>query len=183
MDFIMKCRIIYSSIVVLFLFTVTGCVTSNSERVNREMRMQSQVQHMRAELDRVKGQVDGLVAGREEVYRKIESLQASVNSSSRVLGGEIKNLSQGLQATSVSREQMKQDIINKMSKNVETIMKTQETTRNNNAQRGIEHIVAPGNTISTIAAAYHVSSKAIIKANNIKKPDQLRIGQVLFIPE
>ena len=179
----MKYRLIYSSVLFFSLFAVTGCVTTSSERANREMRMQSQVMNMKAELDRVKGQVDGLVAGREDMYRKIETLQASIDRSTVAFGSEIKNLSQGLQATSASREQMKQEIINKMSKNVEALMKTQATANRGDSQRGREHIVEQGHTLSTIAAAYHVSSKAIIKANNIKNPDQLRIGQVLFIPE
>ncbi len=178
----MKYRFIYSSVLFFSLFALTGCVTTSSERANREMRMQSQIVNIKAELDRVKGQVDGLVAGREEIYRQIESLQASLDSNSRVLGSEIKNLSQGLQATSASREQMKQEIINKMSKNVEALIKTQAATVNT-GQMGREHIVEKGHTLSTIAAAYGVSTKAIIKANNIKNPDQLKIGQVLFIPE
>lgn len=182
MDFIMKCRIIYSSILFLSLFVLTGCVTTSSERANREMRMQSQIMNMKAELNRIKGEVDGLVSGREEMYRQIESLQASMDSNFRVLGGEIKNLSQGLQATSVSREQLKQEIINKMSKNVEALIKTQAPAVHT-GQTGREHIVEQGHTLSTIAAAYKVSTKAIIKANNIKNPDHLKIGQVLFIPE
>lgn len=178
----MKYKLINLSILYLSLFAVTGCVTTSSEQANREMRMISQIRNINAELNRVKGEVNGLVSGREEIYRKIELLQASIDRTSQSLDGEIKELSQGLQATSASREQMKQEIINKMSKNVESLIKTQ-VTANNSSQRGIEHIVAPGNTLSTIASAYGVSSKAIIKANNIKNPDRLKIGQVLFIPE
>ena len=178
----MKYRFIYSGMAILSLFILTGCVTTSSERANREMRMQSQMRNMKAELGRVRGEVDGLVAGREEIYRKIEALQASVSRSTQALDSEVKTLSQGLQATSASREQLKQDIINKMSKNVEALIKTQSASVNT-GQRGREHIVEQGHTLSTIAAAYGVSSKAIIKANNIKNPDRLKIGQVLFIPE
>ncbi|MCF7838219.1 MAG: LysM peptidoglycan-binding domain-containing protein [Candidatus Marinimicrobia bacterium] len=48
---------------------------------------------------------------------------------------------------------------------------------------GYEHTVQPGETLSAIAAAYKVSSRAIIDANNLTKPDFLQAGQVLFIPE
>ena len=48
---------------------------------------------------------------------------------------------------------------------------------------GYEHVVRQGETLSTIASAYNVTSKAIIQANNIKNPDRLSIGQTLFIPE
>jgi LysM repeat protein len=48
---------------------------------------------------------------------------------------------------------------------------------------GYEHIVRSGETLSTIAKAYNVSTKSIIQANNIKNPNSLSIGQKLFIPE
>ena len=48
---------------------------------------------------------------------------------------------------------------------------------------GYEHIVRQGETLSTIAKAYNVTSKAIIESNRIKNPDRLSIGQKLFIPE
>ena len=176
----MKYRSVFMSMAFLSLFTVTGCITTTEQR-NREMRMQSKVQNMQVELNRVKSQVDGLVAGNEDIYRKIEMLQVSMDSSSKSLDGELRNLSQGLQATKTSREQMKQDIIEKMSKNVQAILKTQAVSTP--SQSGREHVVEQGHTLSTIAAAYGVSSKAIIQANNIKNPDRLRIGQKLFIPE
>jgi LysM repeat protein len=51
------------------------------------------------------------------------------------------------------------------------------------AVQGYEHIVQQGETLSTIAKAYNVTTKAIIQANKIKNPDRLSIGQKLFIPE
>ncbi len=48
---------------------------------------------------------------------------------------------------------------------------------------GYEHIVQPGETLSTIAKAYGVTTKTIIQANKIKNPNLLSVGQKLFIPE
>jgi hypothetical protein len=48
---------------------------------------------------------------------------------------------------------------------------------------GYEHVVRQGETLSTIAKAYNVTTKAIINANKIKNPNVLSIGQKLFIPE
>jgi outer membrane murein-binding lipoprotein Lpp len=50
-------------------------------------------------------------------------------------------------------------------------------------QTGYEHIVATGETLSAIASAYEVSARRIIEANQLADPDNLKIGQKLFIPE
>ena len=56
-----------------------------------------------------------------------------------------------------------------------------------NLEKGYEHIVAPGQTLWTIAKAYRqhgvkVSVEKIRKANNLKSTDSIRVGQKLFIP-
>ncbi|MFP6906988.1 MAG: LysM peptidoglycan-binding domain-containing protein [Verrucomicrobiota bacterium] len=50
-------------------------------------------------------------------------------------------------------------------------------------QTGYDHIVATGETLSAIASAYEVSARRIIEANGLTDPDNLKIGQKLFIPE
>jgi LysM repeat protein len=44
-------------------------------------------------------------------------------------------------------------------------------------------VVKPGETLSEIAKAYGVRISVITKSNNLKNPDDLRVGQTLFIPE
>ena len=48
---------------------------------------------------------------------------------------------------------------------------------------GIEHVVQPGETLSAIAQAYGVKIDTILKANNIKNANSIRVGQKLFIPD
>ena len=50
-------------------------------------------------------------------------------------------------------------------------------------EEGYEYIVGAGDTLSAIAAAYNVSPKTIIDANNLKNPDNLKVAQKLFIPK
>jgi len=45
------------------------------------------------------------------------------------------------------------------------------------------HVVQKGENLSLIAAKYHVSRTAIIKANNLTNPNLLRVGKRLTIPE
>ena len=49
-------------------------------------------------------------------------------------------------------------------------------------KEGITHTVQPGETLSTIARKYRVSTKDIQNANRIADPTKLRVGQSLFIP-
>lgn len=48
---------------------------------------------------------------------------------------------------------------------------------------GYEHIVRSGETVSAIAQAYKVSVQSILKANRIKDPTKIRVGQKLFVPD
>jgi LysM repeat protein len=53
--------------------------------------------------------------------------------------------------------------------------------------KGFEYVVKQGDTLSVIVAAYHeknikVSMDQILKANPGLKPEQMRIGQKIFIP-
>ena len=44
------------------------------------------------------------------------------------------------------------------------------------------HVVQPGDELRYIAAAYDISIRTIINANDIPNPDSLRVGQELTIP-
>lgn len=50
------------------------------------------------------------------------------------------------------------------------------------ASAGKTHVVAQGETLSSIARRYHVSVESLVKANHIPKQATLRIGQKLLIP-
>ncbi len=51
------------------------------------------------------------------------------------------------------------------------------------SQRGYEHRVQAGETLSAIAAAYKVKWAAIAEANDLASPYRLKPGQTLFIPQ
>jgi LysM repeat protein len=46
----------------------------------------------------------------------------------------------------------------------------------------VVHIVKPGETLSQIAAAYHVAAQAIVDANGLSDPNHIVAGQELIIP-
>ncbi|MEZ5167258.1 MAG: LysM peptidoglycan-binding domain-containing protein [Acidimicrobiales bacterium] len=56
------------------------------------------------------------------------------------------------------------------------------TASTSSAKAGKVHTVRAGETLSQIAATYHVSTAALAKANGIDDPDRLAVGTKLTIP-
>jgi uncharacterized protein YcbK (DUF882 family) len=50
------------------------------------------------------------------------------------------------------------------------------------ARADVQHVVARGHTVESIAHRYHVTAQAIIDANHLKDPRHLKIGETLTIP-
>ncbi len=48
--------------------------------------------------------------------------------------------------------------------------------------QGIYHVVRPGENLFRIGKAYGLSHEELARVNGIKHPDQIRVGQRLFIP-
>ena len=46
----------------------------------------------------------------------------------------------------------------------------------------IRYTVKKGDCLSVLAVQYHTTVDELVKINNIKNPDLIRIGQVLLIP-
>ena len=67
-----------------------------------------------------------------------------------------------------------------LSKRMADVMAQQR--QRTSAASGRTHTVSQGETLSAIAAAYGVSGRALIRANNLNNPDDLKIGQKLVIP-
>ncbi len=50
------------------------------------------------------------------------------------------------------------------------------------AERPLVHVVAPGQTVYSIARLYGVEGKLIVRANGLKNPNRILAGQRLVIP-
>ena len=49
--------------------------------------------------------------------------------------------------------------------------------------RGVYHRVKSGETLSIIARAYHTNVQELAEVNNIRTPDEIAVGSVVFIPD
>lgn len=118
---------------------------------------------------------------------RLESLEMEIARISRDLDTLRRNLETRCVTIERKSEADKRELVTQLSSRLEKLLKqaapppAAAPSRGN--AYGYEHIVRQGETLSTIAKAYNVTTKAIIAANKIKDANRLSIGQKLFIPE
>jgi LysM repeat protein len=159
----------------------SGCETlSQQKHRQRDTRLHNDIANLKASVERLEQRLDGIEAGREDVYAQISGSRASRAKSEAQHRAEIEALENKLAAQRAAQERMRKEMVAELSTKMEGIIKTQGIGA---SVSGVEHRVEAGQTLSEIAKAYGVKSKAIIKANRLKNPDDLRIGQLLIIPD
>jgi chromosome segregation ATPase len=177
-----------SLLAVGLMLLASGCETIAQKRAREETRqrenellaqeqnrrMQGRLQTVEMELQRLDGEI-------VETRRESEDV---VEAELQVLERRLGDLEQQLASLEQQRVKDRQEIIDILSRKVAELMnKNRSVSTGRRSEYGYEHTVEPGQTLSEIAAAYGVSTKAIIRENNLKNPDQLRVGQQLFIPD
>ncbi len=119
---------------------------------------------------------------------RLETLEMEMGRISR----ELDNLRQSLEvrcsAIEHKSEKDKRELIARLTVQLEKLIKQATPApiapaASGGTAYGYEHVVQRGETLSTIAKAYNVTTKALINANKIKNANQLSIGQKLFVPE
>ena len=120
---------------------------------------------------------------------RIETLEMEIGRISRELDALRQTLENRCANLERKSEEDKRELIAKLTAQLEKLLAQQPApvasprASSGGNVSGYEHIVRQGETLSTIAKAYNVTTKAIIQSNQIKNPDRLSIGQKLFIPE
>ena len=161
----------------------SGCETvSSQQRREHEAAVMHDIANLKADIARINARLDGIEAGREDVYSQISLSQQKMSKSEAQYRAEIAALQSRLASEAAAREKMKQEMVADLSSKIEKIIKSQ-TRGSAFGVSGVEHVVKPGQTLSAIAKAYGVKTKDIIKANRLKNPDDLRVGQRIIIPD
>ena len=120
---------------------------------------------------------------------RLETLELEIGRISRELDGLRQTLDTRCASIERKSEKDKRELIARLTGQLEKLLARAtapaptQSTSGGGAVQGYEHIVLQGQTLSTIAKAYNVTTKAIIQSNKIKNPNRLSIGQKLFIPE
>lgn len=166
------------------VLSLAGCETLVQQQRSQRVRQYSDLELLSRDVTQLKEQVRELSASRERVYQEAEATRAASDATARQLGTRMDALEQALKASEARQAQQKQDIISSLSSKVTGLLKAQAQTASAPTHvRGREHTVEEGQTLSEIARAYGTKMSVIQKANALKNPDSLRVGQVLFIPE
>lgn len=109
----------------------------------------------------------------------------------RALEERIAALEQRLREAEAARERDRREIVDALSKRMAELLaasgggggRTATPQRRSPNRSGWEHEVKPGETLSTIAAAYGARVSDIVEANQLRDAHVIRVGQKLFIPE
>lgn len=167
----------------VIIFVGSGCETlSGRQKRQKEMRLHNDIANLKASVERLEARLEGIEAGREDVYAQISDSQASRERSVAQHAAEMEALESKMIAQRKEQARREKEMVANLSKTMATIIE-KNTVGPDPSVSGVEHIVQSGETLSEIAAAYHVKVKAIVKANRMKNPDDLRVGQSLLIPD
>lgn len=110
----------------------------------------------------------------------------------RSLEERLAALEQRLREAEAARERDRREIVDALSKRMAELLaasggggggRTAAPQRRSPNRSGWEHEVKPGETLSTIAAAYGARVSDIVEANQLRDAHVIRVGQKLFIPE
>ncbi|MBX7158001.1 MAG: LysM peptidoglycan-binding domain-containing protein [Verrucomicrobiae bacterium] len=201
---ILSISLLFSALYTLPLFAQNNPAQREDARVEREkvLRAADQLEILLPQLDSLKNEVQTLKTQVDRLQLENAALK--------------KNLSELEVSRTKERDALLDEVSKIMaeSKSAKPILKSQATTSTNTTapapivakpiatkpvaasttnqpaqeQVGYEHVVGPGQTVSSIAKAFNeagvkVTVKDIIQANHLDADAKVRIGQKLFIPK
>lgn len=157
---------------------LNGCITYQSrqqQQTRRTSRTENQLLQQETQR-RTAGRIESLEMEIARISKELDALRRTVDNRYATLEQKV--------------EKDKREMIARLSAQVEKLLKQATPAQPSSSgscgragATGYEHSVQQGETLSAIAKAYDATAKAIIRANNIKDPDRLSVGQKLFIPE
>jgi LysM repeat protein len=177
----------------------SGCLaTYGVEQSRSEAALIEDMRLLQEENSRLKGRLEAFDLEIERLSRSVDLLRTApggpTHADVQALQQRVAALESQLRALDAARERDRKEIIDTLTARISQVVSAsgaararpaaqpQTAPRRNGPQEGYEHVVEAGQSLSAIAAAYGVSPKAIIEANNLTNPNVLRVGQKLFIP-
>jgi len=151
-------------------------------------RVTTTTQQMNLEFRQLAEQMSEIRRNQQEQDLRLNRMEAQLTSGGRTQS-EIAALQRDVQMLRADRETLRKEITADLAARIEKIAVRTNTPASNTrpaqsgSRTGYEHKVERGQTLSEIARGYGKSIDSIMKANNIKDPSTLRVGQVLFIPD
>ena len=179
------------------LLAAPGCTTMVDSDDDVPLATRAEVEYLRGEIRSLR---DRQSASESELGRfqgemmSAQAGQSAFASAAQVqsLQTQLEDLQRQIRALDAARAQDQKEIYDDISKKIATILKTSAPAParasaparpRSGSQTGIEHVVQPGESLSKIAAAYGVKMSVLVDENGLSSPDNIRVGQKLFIPD
>lgn len=183
-----------------------GTIFEQPTRTNKEMaNVVSNTQQMNLEFRQLSEQVAALSRNQELMESRLARLETQVNAAPKSQD-DVVALRRDIQMIRTERETLKREITDDLAGRIEKIAARQQaeisaakatsaspqvrapagraaSPATSSRGSGYEHKVERGQTLSEIARGYGKSVDAIMKANKITNPSNIRAGEVLFIPD
>jgi len=187
-------RVNYRNIMGLTLvgfLLLTGCESTNLQREQASQRtdisrLREKIEVLQSDVDSVQNENEGL---RSEVSQLKKDLSTSQTTNTQYQK-DIERLDTLLKKLDTARDQDRKIIVEEVSQEISRLSKKLSNasttgkiqTAAQSVERGVEHVVAKGETLYAIARAYGVTVKVIQDANQLTS-NSLKTGQKLFIPQ
>lgn len=188
------------SVFLLLMVALSGCLTLVDERSIGEQR--ADFDTLKVEVNKLRDQVTEMRQSLVKIEEEVQILNNSRGNEAKDSKNRLDEIDRSLKVVESSHDQLKREIIDELAKKIEKLgtmtggsssgkpVGKSSTSRSEikksemkKPERGYEHIVKPGETLTEIASAYNVTPATVIKANNLSKPNDIKVGQKLFIPE
>jgi len=183
-----KNKMVWVSLCGVCVIGLSGCetMTGNSQQMNQQvMRQREDVRIAREDTRRLTGQV----ADMERQFVELQqALQQTRTELVRMMDERVAVQNRAIEGLNAARIKDREEVVRALSARLEEILAAQQHARSSpprgaSSPYSIEHTVQPGETLWAIAKAYNVTSKAITDANNLTRPDSLKVGQKIIIPQ
>ena len=164
-------------------FLAAGCV-SLSDWEKQALLDQSEMEGLKVRMRRLEERVVALQSANQVLYRETDALRAlsrAATASDQELRAKIAEIAKLLRTSESAIENVRQEVVQTLSDKIAEVIRAQQSVPPK-IEKGREHIVKRGETLTRIAAAYKVSVAEILRANNLREGQLLRVGQKLFIP-
>lgn len=181
---------LFSSIYLLpFIFIFAGCETTEIKKEQASQRVD--MRQLEARVQQLENDVQLAQSEKEDMKIEVERLKQDLLASQKTntqYEKDIKRLDDLVKKVDTAREEDRKVIIDEVSQEIGRISKKLHAAqnppapKNNVEEKGYEHVVGKGETLTAIAKAYGVSVKSIMEANKLSKSD-LKMGQKLFVPK
>lgn len=176
--------------------SVPSRVGSAAREATRKAGLEAQVARLQSQVDALSAAQEGVVAQANATISRSNASQDSVRTELDALRMEIVALkaeNKALREEQASQRAQIAALPSKITTAITAAMPKQSApTRSSSSSSGgsrggsrecYEHVVASGDTVSAIAAAYHVTTSDIVRENNLKDAGAIRVGQTLYIPK